>query len=94
MPTSKIVKNTSKAGDGKFTSQNNHQRPSRNLSPLAEHGHAGNGQQLVRQGIQKFTEIADLIASPGDLPIHKISQTCQNKYPQSDPHPVIGTATA
>ena len=80
------------AGHCKFPGQYDHQRPGGENTPFTEHGHGSDDQKFVGQRIQKFSEIRDLIALSGDLTVYVISDACQNKNTQGNPHiNTIGT---
>ena len=47
----------------------------------------GDGQQLIRQRVQKLTEVRDLVAAAGDLAVQEITEAAQDENTQADPHP-------
>ncbi len=81
-------------GNGKLPGQNDHQRPGGEPAPFGKHRHHGNGQQLIRQRIQKFSEVRNLVAAAGNLSVQIVAETAKDENSQADPHPYTPEALA
>jgi hypothetical protein len=69
----------SQSGNSQFAADNNYCNPAAYITHVAEHDKGGTDKQFICQRIEKFTQISNLIATPGDIAVKKVGQRCQKK---------------